>query len=137
MLDHEIVLALRENCPACKLHSADRSVEWKSTSDLPSDEKELKKQMQYKEYRISMRKTGAVFSMYFESDRKIKQHRLDNQALLTLLEREIIYLSVRTLGSSQTSVLGWLAKIHPRATHYQTLEAEILSALRKTTPDPL
>ena len=44
----KILLALRENDPTCKFYSADRSVEWKSTSDLPSDEKELKKQLQYK-----------------------------------------------------------------------------------------
>ena len=42
----------------------------------------------------------------------------------------------RTLGTPDTMVLGWLAKVHPRVTHFQTLERNLKESLKGAPYDP-
>lgn len=43
---------------------------------------------------------------------------------------------MRNLGYTATTVIGWLARIHPLATNFQEIEQEIKKSLQKVTPDP-
>ena len=42
----------------------------------------------------------------------------------------------RTLGTPDTTVLGWLAKVHPRVTHFQTLKQNLMESLKGAPYDP-
>ena len=65
----------------------------------------------------------------------MKDHKTDT-GLMKFLRNGNIFPDAQKLGTYDTTVIGWLTKIHPWSIHYQTLEKEIksLSAAQLLTP---
>ena len=122
--------------PTCRLFSPDRTEEWELPSDLPEKPDDFRTKLQYQTIRMGRKMQKHVFSVHIEMKTSIAEQKKDNAALREFLDEQRLYIEARTLGSAATTVLGWFAKAHPRATNYRDFEREIIKTLRGVKADP-
>ena len=132
----EALRFLRKNDPTVKIFSADRSEHFEVPEELPRESEALQAKLQYRKIRNSNRHQSLIFSLYPETKLLMITHRRDSARLKTLQDRENLYMRPHTLGTPVATVLGLLAKVHPRVTHFQTLERNLKESLKGASYDP-
>ena len=132
----EALQHLRSNDPSCLIFSVDRSEHFAQPGDLPKDAETIQRDLQFRKIRKSSRHQSLIFSLYLETTLRITDHRRKSPELSSLQDSEKLYMRPRTLGTPDTTVLGWLAKAHPKATHYQAIEKALAKSLQKAPYDP-